>query len=546
MKLKGGKPIVFLIAALLIIQVCGIPSLGAGKHWADEYVIRLSGLESVKQYLVDNQTALDLDKQMTRGEFIGLILSASNIEPQQDISTRTAIFADIRDVPNKLVLKVLETYKNGNLGGIPVQGKLYLGWNWPLTRQDAVTIAGRLCKLSSLNEVTYSDKGQMAVYAYPYIAAFCENGITSMPQNKQFRPKAYISRGEALAITSNMIDKGYLSPDNVEDIAGSMNGFKDGEGPQAKFFNPMGLAVDDSGNIVIIDSNNNLVRGITKSVVQTIAGIQKFKYDNYRIPIGGLVNGSVNEARFNKPQFAAIGTNGEIYVTDTGNNVVRVISGGTVKTLDTGKTVLNGPTGIAADKNGNLYIADTFNHCIRFFNIKTSEMSIFSGSIGKAGLKDGPAGDALFNEPVGLAVGKDNSIYITDSGNQRIRKISNGVVSTIAGSGKSVLEGTAYIEGGFADGLPNQSMFNFPAGICIDDDGIIYVADTGNHRIRAITEKKVVTVAGNGEAGYLSGMPRSASFNQPTGVLAYKGRLYVTDSFNAKVRNFRINTKLLK
>ena len=131
-------------------------------------------------------------------------------------------------------------------------------------------------------------------------------------------------------------------------------------------------------------------------------------------------------------------------------------------------------SGICIDSKDNLYVADSSNNVIR----KISTDGIVSTFAGKynsdGGYKNGVAAEALFNEPADIAIAKDGSLYVLDSGNQMIRKIKDGQVTTISGGRDAIMEGTNYAKGSFADGSSKNARFNFPKGICISDDGTIF------------------------------------------------------------------------
>ena len=157
-----------------------------------------------------------------------------------------------------------------------------------------------------------------------------------------------------------------------------------------------------------------------------------------------------------------------------------------------------------------------------------AQIGAFAGG-GGAALIDGPSGQARFSDPFGVVLDKQGNVYVADAGeNNRIRKITpQGIVSTFAGSKE-----------GYADGVADAAAFNTPSGLAIDAAGNIYVADTGNNRIRKITPQGLVsTIAGNGQAGYLDGMAKDAQFNGPIGVAVDKsGKVYVADTYNDRIR----------
>ncbi len=263
----------------------------------------------------------------------------------------------------------------------------------------------------------------------------------------------------------------------VSTLAGSgAGGFDDGNGVTAQFNYPSGVACDTQGNIYVADNLNNLIRKITPSgVVTTLAGSGAF----------GSVDGNGTSAQFFYPTEVACDAPGNIYVADAGNNRIRKItSSGVVSTL--------------------------------------------AGS-GAKGFADGNGKRAQFNYPTGVVCDAQGNIYIADAGNNRIRKIiPSGVVSTLAGS-------DTY---GFADGNGTSAQFYGPSRVACDAPGNIYVADAGNNRIRKITPSGVVsTLAGSGIEGYADGDGISTQFDFPDGVACdAQGNLYVGDINNNRIR----------
>lgn len=189
------------------------------------------------------------------------------------------------------------------------------------------------------------------------------------------------------------------------------------------------------------------------------------------------------------------------------------------------------PSGIAIDAQNNLYVADSLNHCIRKIS-PTGFVSTVAGN-GSAGYLDGSGVEALFNKPVELVLDSKQNLYITDQGNHVIRKMTpNGVVTTYAGLGSA----------GFQDGPFQQARFNSPTGISVDNQSNIFVADSGNRRIRKITpSQEVSTLAGTGEAGFANGPYLTATFYSPHSLQIDKqGNLYVGDSDESVPNSSRI------
>jgi streptogramin lyase len=187
----------------------------------------------------------------------------------------------------------------------------------------------------------------------------------------------------------------------------------------------------------------------------------------------------------------------------------------------------NSPQGICTDASGNLYVADSFNSVIR--KITPAGVTTTYAGTGTSGYADGPAATALFYAPRAVTADAAGNIYVADYGNNMIRKISTtGTVSTLAGSGIA----------GYADATGTAAMFRSPCGVAVDASGNVYVADKGNNVIRAITPAGVVTtLAGNATAGQYDATGTAAYFNAPIGIaINAAGTLYVADANNYAIR----------
>jgi sugar lactone lactonase YvrE len=266
----------------------------------------------------------------------------------------------------------------------------------------------------------------------------------------------------------------------------------------------------------------------------------------------GSSDGSGAAARFYHPCGVATDGAGDLYVADTDNHIIRkiVASTGAVTTLaglagssgstdGTGSAArFNSPSGVAIDSAGNIYVSDTLNYTLRKITAQ-GVVSTLAGAPGIAGSVDGSGSAARFYGPQGLAINPDpyvgtNDIYITDTNNHTIRKVvpSTGVVTTVAG-----LAGSA----GSADGVGSLGRFNCPSGVAVDLRGTVWVADTENHTIRAVwSTGQVFTAAGlAGASGVTDGAGNVARFNSPTAVaLGPDGNLYVADTDNHTIRMY--------
>ena len=320
-------------------------------------------------------------------------------------------------------------------------------------------------------------------FANTAISWLVEAGITTGTTPTTFTPQANTTRADMAVFLWR-----YNCPDpnlgNVTTLAGNgTRGFADGPGNTAQFNNPYGVAFAPNGNIYVADTYNQRIRvtNPTTGQVTTLAGTGT----------EGFADGPGTNAQFNNPYGVAVAPNGTVYVADRFNNRIRATNPATgeVTTLagngtqgfadGPGNTAqFNDPTGVAVAPNGTVYVADVINNRIRAINPTTGQVTTLAGN-GTVGFADGPGNTAQFNDPTGVAVAAGGTVYVADVSNNRIRAINptTSRVSTLAGSGTE----------GFADGTGTNAQFNRPYGVAVAPNGTIYVADTDNHRIRKIT-----------------------------------------------------------
>ena len=341
----------------------------------------------------------------------------------------------------------------------------------------------------------------------------------------------------------------HAQPLTIRTFAGSTTpGSTNGPASNARFNHPAGLASDLSGNIYVADTENSTVRKITSDGnVGTLAGLAGSFGTNDGFGAG---------ARFYGPQAVAANSAGQLFVADSGNSTIRKItSSGSVSTFAGVAGVSNSfdgtganaqfyhPEGVATDPGGNVYVTDTWNHTVRKIT-PAGAVTTLAGLAGNFGAADGANSKARFNRPTGIAVDSATNIFIADSLNHTIRKMTpDGTVSTIAG-----LAGVW----GSSDGTNNAARFYLPDGISFGANGDLFVTDAGNQTLRKIssvgTNWIVTTVAGlDGLAGSANGTGSTAQFYFPAAIgFDSAGYLYVADTGNNSIRSTRIISPLLQ
>ena len=338
---------------------------------------------------------------------------------------------------------------------------------------------------------------------------------------------AWLSLGMFAAETRAQSSAPYL----WSTLAGSAGGnpaLVNGTGSAARFYWPFGVAVDGTGNVFVADSYNNAVRKVTPAgVVTTATGTSA----SLNKPEGIAVDSAGN-------LYVADTFNQTIRkITPAG--VVTTVAGqpGVAGFADGFGTAarFNFPRGLVLDAAGNLYVADSLNHIIRKVDA-TGAVSTFAGLATTAGSNDGTNGSARFNQPWGLAIDSTGNLFVTDYSNATIRRITAaGVVTTLAGLAPSV----NVVNTGSADGTGTVARFFQPGGIAVDAAGNLFVADTFNQTIRKITSAGVVTTIGGkaGQSGSLDGLAGVATFSSPYGIAVdANGTLYVADQANSTIR----------
>ena len=309
----------------------------------------------------------------------------------------------------------------------------------------------------------------------------------------------------------------------VSTLAGKADtsGSANGTGNQATFYTPTGIAVDVNGNVFVADLNNNLIREISpRGVVSTFAGSGNI----------GTTNGTGTAASFYQPYVLTIDASGNLYVAEGTGDARKITPQGVVSLLPGSASAFAVPNGIAIDSAKNVYVSDYQTNLIIKITQAGTESVVAGNGIGNV---NGKGTGASFHYPAGMAADASGNIYIADGENNLIRKMTpDGTVTTFAGSGNNA----------HADGTGTGASFRVPWGLAFDAAGNLYVADRGDGRIRKITSAGVVTtVAGNGTTATVNGIGTNASFYDPYALAVdTKGNIYVADGLANTVRKIVI------
>ena len=513
-------------ALSLVLAACGGgggTSAGASGGGTTDYSVggTVSGLNASGLVLTDNggdsltvtsgSTTFTFSSPLAGGASYDVAVATQPTGESCSVSSGTGVIAG--NVVSVKVACTVETFTiSGTISGLSADGlKLQFYAAGPL-----LSIAAGASKFTYSN-VPYGTHVALTVAAQPYWQ-WCTPGASNFSG----------------AITSNITTDTLncvRAGAHVTTLAGSLaTGSANGTGSAASFNGPAGIALDPTGDLDVADVYNDEIRKVTPAgVVTTFAGSTT----------PGDSNGTGTSASFYDPVGVTVDSAGDAYVADTENNEIRKITpAGVVSTfagsLTAGHADGTGaaasfytPYGVAVDVAGNVYVADSGNNEIRMIT-STGIVSTLAGST-TPGNADGTGSAASFNRPIGVAVDSGGDVYVADVSNNEIRKITpTGVVTTLAGSGAP----------GSANGTGSAALFYDPSGVAVDKYGNVYVADTNNNEIRMITPAGVVTtLAGSTTPGSADGIGTAASFKAPFDVTVdTSGNLYVTDYGNNEIR----------
>jgi len=319
-----------------------------------------------------------------------------------------------------------------------------------------------------------------------------------------------------------------------------------------ELYYPIGLALLD-GNIIVADSKCDRIQVIDGERNRRIGlpGQYGLSYHDS----GALIDGYRENAMFMKPSSVFVCPLGDVIIADTDNHAIRrmdeeyvitIAGDGTAGFSDgrEGFAQFNYPRSAVMCPDGYIYVADTLNHVIRRID-SDGVVTVFAGAPQEQGYADGSQTQARFFEPTGLYVDNGGVLYVADSANHAIRKIENGIVTTVAGRPGEIDRYSGYHAGDYVDGENETARFNFPRDIALMPDGGIMVADSLNHAIRLITPDGTKTIAGNGMAGQFYASAENLKLTRPEGVYTDGETLYISDSYNNRVLTVPLTERIL-
>jgi uncharacterized protein (TIGR03437 family) len=479
----------------------------------------------------------------------GLPATSAQLKSPQGVAVDSAGNIYIADTGNERIRLVangiISTFAgNGTSGsggdyGDPTQAQLHLPEGLALDSSGNLYIAD-----SANNVIRQVSGGVITTFAGNHIAGFShEGGPAVVAALNVPLDIAFDTSGNAyIADSGNARIRMVSTAGVITSVVGGGTTYTEGGLATATVLSgPHGVAVDSSANIFIADADGNKIFKVSSNTITTFAGTgtRGFAGDS----------GTASNAQFNGPSSIVLDGSGNVYVTDLFNARVRKITSSNVSTVagngltaysgDGGSAqnaLMNAAAGVVPAPGGLVYISDTNNQRIRRINSDGTIATVAgNGTPGFSG--DGSAASgAQVAYPSGLAADTGGNVYFSDTANQRVRKISGGIISTVAGNGTSGYGG----DGGAA----GSAQLNSPAGLAVDSAGNLYIADYSNHAVRKVSGGIITTLAGTGVAGFSgdNGPARQAQLNGPSGVAVdTAGIVYIADSGNQVVRKIAPN-----
>ena len=313
---------------------------------------------------------------------------------------------------------------------------------------------------------------------------------------------------------------------------------QDGSFQTAAFRFPYGLAWDSrEQRLLVADTQNHRIRSIDLETreISTLAGTTRGE-DRFGFPGGGHQDGDTSEALFRFPRGILVAPNGAVFVADTGNHAIRMIYEDQVTTVagsghpghrdaDGLQARFNNPTDLALDQEGNLYVSDTLNHVIRKID-ETGTVTTYAGNPGNTG--------PLF-EPRGLYLSPDDTLYLADSGHHQIKQVKDGKITILTGSPGPLDTDAGYPAGGNRDGGRTQAAYHFPRDLVQTEEGTLLISDAFNHRLRSLDLE-----------GHTATPALAVEWQAPSGLCLAEGYLFVADHLNHRILGIPLTAEELQ
>jgi trimeric autotransporter adhesin len=431
-----------------------------------------------------------------------------------------------------------------------------------------ITIAGVLIPPGDIQTVAgaYYDSQGGSACIYSNVPQPATSANLCVPAN------IFVDSSENIFIadTGNQTIREVAVAGTIQTLAGNGTAGYSGDGAaatSAELNYPNSMVVDGVGNIFIADSDNFVIREVASGNIQTVIGNGFASYSGD--------GGAATDAQLNYPGGVVVDGSGNVLISDSASSVIREVAAasGDIQTLagtgaecadptatpacgDGGlasSAQFNNPYAVALDSSGNVYIADTLDNRIRVINTGAAAITIATITIGPSEIAtvagNGTAGYSGDNElatstelfnPLGVFVDSAGNIFIADTENNRIREVavSTGIITTVAGTGAQCNPPNATCGDG---GVATAANLAFPAGVFVDLSENIYIADSGDNRIREVTAStgNISTVAGTGIPGYAGdgAAAISALLDAPDGVFVdTSGNIFIADTQNSVIR----------
>lgn len=437
-------------------------------------------------------------------------------------------------------------------GGLAINAALGAIVDLAIDNQDNVVLIdisnNRVRKINSQNGIISTIAGNGTI-GYNGDGGYAVNASFDMVHSIDVDPNGKIHIGDL----NNKRIRSISTNGIITTLAGLGSIMDNVPATQGSLREPSRIYRTANGDMYIADTENNRIRKVdmVSGIVSTIAGngVNGFNGDN-----GSAINASLS-----KPEGVAVDSNGVIYIADTGNNRVRKVQNGLITTfagngisgysgdnMVATNASLNSPSDVDINSQGEVLIVDKNNHRIRkisYLALQGYIITTIAGSSPSFYGDGGPAVNAAFNQPSGVCLDLNGNLYIADTGNNRIRKItSGGIISTIAGKNGSYFMGD--------EGLAIHAYLSNPTDVKVDNSNNIYIADAGNNRVRKISGYSgiITTIAGNGSYGYTSdgGQATDARFTRINGIdTDMIGTLFISEKGVGKIRQVQPTPEII-